>query len=335
MTPLPFPPPRHTMKKTPIGRGIFMNCIGIDLGGTNIKGALVSAEGDILKEFSLPTCVSLGPEVVAARIGQVIAQLSDGEAAISGVGVGCPGTVDDASGIVRFAANLSFVNFDLRSALRAYTSLPIRLGNDANAAALGEALFGCGKGAESTIVVTLGTGVGGGVVLGGRLLTGYTGAASELGHMVITEGGEPCTCGRRGCFEAYCSAMALIRDTKRAMAAHPKSLLHAIAAERGCVDGRTAFLAGECGDEAGAQVVEEYIEHLACGLTNLVNIFFPEVLALSGGVAEQGDALLVPLREKVRERSFGSHYAASHTRIERCTLGYRAGVIGAAMLARP
>lgn len=177
--------------------------------------------------------------------------------------------------------------------------------------------------------------MGGGVVLGGRLLTGYTGAASELGHMVITEGGEPCTCGRRGCFEAYCSATALIRDTKRAMAAHPKSLLHAIAAEQGCVDGCTAFLAGERGDEAGAQVVEEYIEHLACGLTNLVNIFFPEVLALSGGVAEQGDALLAPLRERVRERSFGSRYAASHTRIERCTLGYRAGVIGAAMLARP
>ncbi len=334
MTPLPFPPPRHTMKKTPIGRGIFMNCIGIDLGGTNIKGALVSAEGKILREHAVETRVDLGPEAVAARIGQVIAQLG-GEEAIGGVGVGCPGTVDDASGIVRFAANLSFANFDLRSALRAYTSLPIRLGNDANAAALGEALFGCGKGAESTIVVTLGTGVGGGVVLGGRLLTGYTGAASELGHMVITEGGEPCTCGRRGCFEAYCSATALIRDTKRAMAAHPKSLLHAIAAEQGCVDGRTAFLAGECGDEAGAQVVEEYIEHLACGLTNLVNIFFPEVLALSGGVAEQGDALLAPLREKVRERSFGSRYAASHTRIERCALGYRAGVIGAAMLARP
>ena len=118
------------------------------------------------------------------------------------------------------------------------------------------------------------------------------------------------------------------------MAAHPESLLHAIAAEQGGVDGRTAFLAKERGDEAGAQVVENYIEHLACGLTNLVNIFFPEVLALSGGVANQGDALLLPLRERVRERSFGSRYAVSHTRIELCTLGYRAGVIGAAMLAR-
>lgn len=258
-----------------------MNYIGIDLGGTNIKGALVSAEGEILKEHSIPTRVDLGPEAVAGRIGQVIAQLSIGEDTVGGVGVGCPGTVDDASGIVRFAANLNFVNFDLRSALRAHTALPIYLGNDANAAALGEALFGCGRGAESTIVVTLGTGVGGGVVLGGKLLTGYTGAA-----------------------------------------------------EQGGVDGRTAFLAKERGDEAGAQVVENYIEHLACGLTNLVNIFFPEVLALSGGVANQGDALLLPLRERVRERSFGSRYAVAHTRIELCTLGYRAGVIGAAMLAR-
>ena len=138
-----------------------MNYIGIDLGGTNIKGALVSAEGEILKEHSIPTRVDLGPEAVAGRIGQVIAQLSIGEDTVGGVGVGCPGTVDDASGIVRFAANLNFVNFDLRSALRAHTALPIHLGNDANAAALGEALFGCGRGAESTIVVTLGTGVGG------------------------------------------------------------------------------------------------------------------------------------------------------------------------------
>ena len=142
-----------------------MNYIGIDLGGTNIKGALVSAEGEILKEHSIPTRVDLGPEAVAGRIGQVIAQLSIGEDTVGGVGVGCPGTVDDASGIVRFAANLNFVNFDLRSALRAHTALPIHLGNDANAAALGEALFGCGRGAESTIVVTLGTGVGGGIVI--------------------------------------------------------------------------------------------------------------------------------------------------------------------------
>lgn len=311
-----------------------MNYIGIDLGGTNIKGALVSAEGEILKEHSIPTRVDLGPEAVAGRIGQVIAQLSIGEDTVGGVGVGCPGTVDDASGIVRFAANLNFVNFDLRSALRAHTALPIHLGNDANAAALGEALFGCGRGAESTIVVTLGTGVGGGVVLDGKMLTGYTGAASELGHMVIRAGGEECTCGRRGCFEAYASATALIRETKRAMAAHPESRMHAAAEENGAVDGRTAFIAAQRGDAAAQAVVDRYLDDLACGVANIVNIFFPEVIALSGGVANQGDALLVPLRERVRALSYGSRYAVRHTRIELCTLGYRAGVIGAALLAK-
>ena len=311
-----------------------MNYIGIDLGGTNIKGALVSAEGEILKEHSIPTRVDLGPEAVAGRIGQVIAQLSIGEDTVGGVGVGCPGTVDDASGIVRFAANLNFVNFDLRSALRAHTALPIHLGNDANAAALGEALFGCGRGAESTIVVTLGTGVGGGVVLDGKMLTGYTGAASELGHMVIRAGGEECTCGRRGCFEAYASATALIRETKRAMAAHPESRMHAAAEENGAVDGRTAFIAAQRGDAAAQAVVDRYLDDLACGVANIVNIFFPEVIALSGGVANQGDTLLVPLRERVRALSYGSRYAVRHTRIELCTLGYRAGVIGAALLAK-
>ena len=310
-----------------------MNYIGIDLGGTNIKGALVSAEGEILKEHSIPTRVDLGPEAVAGRIGQVIAQLSIGEDTVGGVGVGCPGTVDDASGIVRFAANLNFVNFDLRSALRAHTALPIHLGNDATPRRWARRCSAAAAAREHHRRHAR-HGVGGGVVLGGKLLTGYTGAASEIGHMVIAENGEECTCGSRGCFEAYSSATALIRDTKRTMAAHPESLLHAIAAEQGGVDGRTAFLAKERGDEAGAQVVEDYIEHLVCGLTNLVNIFFPEVLALSGGVANQGDALLLPLRERVRERSFGSRYAVSHTRIELCTLGYRAGVIGAAMLAR-
>ena len=313
-----------------------MYYIGIDLGGTNIKGALVSETGEIAREVSRPTRVGLGAEAVCDGIAVVITELSSGvdRTSLGGVGLGCPGTVDDETGRVLYANNLGWKNFDLRAAVKSRTDFDLRIGNDANVAALAEALVGCAKGAQSAVIVTLGTGVGGGVVLGGKLLTGYTGAASEIGHMVIAENGEECTCGSRGCFEAYSSATALIRDTKRTMAAHPESLLHAIAAEQGGVDGRTAFLAKERGDEAGAQVVEDYIEHLACGLTNLVNIFFPEVLALSGGVANQGDALLLPLRERVRERSFGSRYAVSHTRIELCTLGYRAGVIGAAMLAR-
>ena len=311
-----------------------MYYIGIDLGGTNIKGALVNEEGEILREESRPTRAALGAETVCDGIAAVITALAESTDAIGGVGIGCPGTVDDAAGRVIFAPNLGWKNFDLRGAVRARTGISPRLGNDANAAALAETLVGCAKGAQSAVIVTLGTGVGGGVVLDGKMLTGYTGAASELGHMVSHSGGEKCACGREGCFEAYASATALIRETKRAMAAQPQSLLHTVAEENGTVDGRTAFAAAQRGDAAARAVVERYTDDLACGLANLVNIFFPEVIALSGGIAEQGEALLVPLRERVRSLSYASDCAARHTRIERCTLGYRAGVIGAALLAR-
>lgn len=311
-----------------------MYYIGIDLGGTNIKGALVNEAGEILREESRSTRAALGAETVCDGIAAVITALAEGTDAIGGVGIGCPGTVDDASGRVVYAPNLGWRDFDLRAAVKERTGFALRLGNDANAAALAETLVGCAKGAQSAVIVTLGTGVGGGVVLGGRLLTGCTGTASEPGHMVIHSGGEKCACGREGCLEAYASATALIRETKRAMAAQPQSLLHTVAEENGTVDGRTAFAAAQRGDAAARAVVERYTDDLACGLANLVNIFFPEVIALSGGIAEQGEALLGPLRERVRSLSYASDCAARHTRIERCTLGYRAGVIGAALLVR-
>ena len=262
-----------------------MYYIGIDLGGTNIKGALVSETGEIAREVSRPTRVELGAEAVCDGIAAVITELSSGvdRTSLGGVGLGCPGTVDDETGCVLYANNLGWKNFDLRAAVKSRTDFDLRIGNDANVAALAEALVGCAKGAQSAVIVTLGTGVGGGVVLDGKMLTGYTGAASELGHMVIRAGGEECTCGRRGCFEAYASATALIRDTKRAMAAHPESRMHAAAEENGAVDGRTAFIAAQRGDAAAQAVVDRYLDDLACGVANIVNIFFPEVVALSGG----------------------------------------------------
>ena len=310
-----------------------MNYLGIDLGGTNIKGGIVTETGEVVREASRPTHVEQGPEAIADGIAALIRELEEGER-FGGVGLGCPGTVDDESGEVVCAFNLGLIHYDLRGAVKARTGYELRLGNDANVAALAEAAFGAGRGAHSTVVLTLGTGVGCGVVLEGRMLTGYTGAASELGHMVIAEGGAPCTCGRRGCFEAYCSATALIRMTREAMVAHPESALHAVARENGAVDGRTAFAAKERGDAAGADVVRAYIQYLAAGVTNVVNIFFPEVIAFSGGVANQGEALLAPLREEVSRQEFGGKYVKRHAKLLRCTLGYQAGVIGAALLAR-
>lgn len=305
--------------------------LGIDLGGTNIKSGVVNAAGKLLREASCPTRAELGPDAIADSIASLIRELEAGET-FGGIGLGCPGTVDDEAGEVVCAFNLGMIHYNLRAALQARTGYAVQLGNDANVAALAEAVVGAGKGAHSTAVITLGTGVGCGVVLEGKMLTGWTGAASELGHMVIMEGGAPCTCGRRGCFEAYASATALIRQTREAMDAHPDSAMHTIARENGTVDGRTAFLAKERGDYAADEVVKTYLRFLAAGVTNVVNIFFPEVIAFSGGVANQGEALLAPLREEVRRQEFGGRYVKRHTSLVLCELGYQAGVIGAALL---
>lgn len=306
--------------------------LGVDLGGTNIKAALVDAEGNILKESSVPTNLPRPAEAVCDDFAALCAALADG-VRVHGIGVGCPGTVD--GGVVRYSNNLNWHDFAMADYLQGKTGLPVRLANDANAAALGEALAGCAKGAESAVIVTLGTGVGGGVVLNGKLLTGYTGAASEPGHTVIcdTPNAPLCTCGRRGCFEAYASATALIRMTRQVMDAHPESALHTVAAN-GTVNGRTAFDAAELGDAAAKQVVDDYIHYLAVGIANLINMFFPQVIGLSGGVANQGENLLRPLRAAVQPMIFGDKYAKKHTALTTCTLGYRAGVIGAALLNR-
>lgn len=314
--------------------------LGVDLGGTNIKAALVDENGQILQEGSRPTNLPRPAEAVcddiAALCRELMAEKNLTAADVACVGVGCPGTVDDTTGMVLYSNNLDWADFPMGEYLHKALDLPVRLANDANAAALGEAIAGCAAGAQSAVIITLGTGVGGGVVLDGKLLTGYTGAAAEPGHMVID--GRPdaplCTCGRHGCFEAFASATALIRQTRLAMEQHPESGLWKLAPTLEEVTGRTVFDARDAGDAVAAQVVDAYIGYLAEGVANLINIFFPQVVGLSGGIANQGEALLVPLREKVEPKVFGAAHAHKKTAITTCTLGYRAGVIGAAMLGR-
>ena len=310
-----------------------MRFIGVDLGGTNIKVALVDEKGQIVAERSRPTLLPRTAEAVCDDIAALCAELTaEAKEPIGGIGVGCPGTVDDETGIVLYSNNLDWSNFAMGPYLTHKTGLPVRLVNDANAAALGEALAGCAKDAQSAVILTLGTGVGGGVVLDGKLLVGYTGAAAEPGHMVICDRPDAplCTCGRRGCFEVYASATALIRMTREAAEAHPESLL----GRAQSFTGRTAFDAARAGDAAGQQVVQAYIHNLAVGVANLVSIFFPQVVGLSGGVANEGENLLAPLRKEVDALVYGHAHAKKKTAIVACTLGYRAGVIGAALLAR-
>lgn len=307
--------------------------LGVDLGGTNIKAALVDEQGILHKELSTPTRLPRSAESVCDDIARLCLDLAKGET-VHAIGVGCPGTIE--GGVVRYSNNLDWHNFAMAEYLQTKTGLPVKLANDANAAALGEALAGCAKGAQSAVVLTLGTGVGGGVVLNGKLWTGYTGAAAEPGHMVICDAPKAplCTCGRHGCLESYASATALVRQTRAARRAHPESLLNTLVRNEQRVNGRTAFDAAARGDSVAQGVVDEYIHNLAIGVANLINIFFPQVIGLSGGIANQGETLLRPLRAAVRPLIFGHEYAEKNTEIKACTLGYRAGVIGAALLTK-
>ena len=300
--------------------------IGIDVGGTNLKAGLVDEAGNIVKVERVPLDFQ-GPE----RFAEILVELSKRviQEKVRWVGVGLPGAVD--GGDVLFTTNIPMENVPLERLFRKHLDLPLLLGNDADCAAVGEFFGGAGKGTRDFAVVTLGTGVGAGIIVDGKLRGGL--ASSEAGHMVIIQDGEPCNCGRRGCWERYASATGLIQQTKRAMEAHPESLLHEIAAESG-VEGRTAFQAAEAGDEAALEVCRNYVNYLAGGLTSLINILRPEAVAIGGGVAAAPERLLLePLREAVAKESFSRH-GGRITKVLRAERGNDAGIIGAAMLGR-
>ncbi|MCI9300202.1 MAG: ROK family protein [Oscillibacter sp.] len=300
--------------------------IGIDVGGTNLKAGLVDEAGNIVKVERVPLDFQ-GPE----RFAEILAELSKRviQEKVRWVGVGLPGAVD--GGDVLFTTNIPMENVPLERLFRKHLDLPLLLGNDADCAAVGEFFGGAGKGTRDFAVVTLGTGVGAGIIVDGKLRGGL--ASSEAGHMVIIQDGEPCNCGRRGCWERYASATGLIQQTKRAMETHPESLLHEIAAESG-VEGRTAFQAAEAGDETALEVCRNYVNYLAGGLTSLINILRPEAVAIGGGVAAAPERLLLePLREAVAKESFSRH-GGRITKVLRAERGNDAGIIGAAMLGR-
>ncbi|MCI6319975.1 MAG: ROK family protein [Clostridiales bacterium] len=308
--------------------------IGIDVGGTNLKAGLVDETGNILAVERRPLDFR-GPEQFAADVAQLAAAAAHkggvAPEALEYVGMGLPGAV--SGGDILFTTNIPMENVPIEELFRRHLDLPLLLGNDADCAAVGEFFCGAGQGTRDFAVVTLGTGIGCGLLLGGKLHGGP--ASSEAGHLVICHGGELCNCGRRGCWERYASATALIQQTKAAMAAHPESLLHAIAAENGgVVEGRTAFQAAQAGDETALAVCGQYVEYLADGTISLINILRPEAVAIGGGVAAAPEHLLLePLREIVARESFSSHGGIT-TRVLRAELGNDAGIIGAALLGR-
>ena len=308
--------------------------IGIDVGGTNLKAGLVDQSGTILAVERTPLDFR-GPESFADTLASLAkAVMASGGAAaqdVEYVGIGIPGAV--AGGDILYTANIPMKNVPLEKLFRQHLDLPVLLGNDADCAAVGEWSCGVGRGTKHFIVITLGTGVGGGMILNGKLYSGC-GAGGEVGHIVVQKDGVPCNCGRRGCWEAYASATGLIRETTEAMKAHPESLLHQVAAQNGAVDGRTSFQAAEQGDETALAVCRSYAEYLASGLTDLVNILHPEAVALGGGVAAAPEYLLLdPVREIVARECYARH-VGQVPHIVRAGLGNDAGIIGAAMLGR-
>ena len=306
---------------------------GIDLGGTFIKGAIVNEDGKIVIKDKAPTEAEKGPDKVVENIAALCATLLEKSGMkkedITAIGMGVPGMIDGKEGVVVTSNNLCWENFRIADKLTSLTGLPVKTANDANVAALGEMKFGFGGIYKSIILLTLGTGVGGGIVVDGKLIEGNKGAGAELGHSVIVFDGEPCTCGRRGCLEAYASATAIIRDTKRAMEAHKDSKLWEVGS-LDAVDGKTAFDYYDT-DEYAKAVVDSYIKHLACGIANMMNIFRPDAVILGGGVCAQGDALIKPLQKIADEEIFGQELGP-RVPVLTAKLGNDAGCLGAAAL---
>jgi glucokinase len=305
--------------------------IGVDLGGTNIKVAVVSENGEIIIRAERKTARERGELAVIADISAVIIEVTSETGKLSPdkytLGMGIPGVVDDANGIVVFANNMGWADLPLADIIEAQTGLRPRLLNDADSACLAEVAHGAARGCKNAIILTLGTGIGSGIIANGQLLTG-TGGAGELGHMVIDPKGALCTCGRHGCFETFASGTGLINLANKAIQKHPESLMKRLVDEKGKMSARIPFEAAKMRDKPAFDVVESYINSLALGITNIVNIFRPEFIGLSGGVSNEDDKwLLDPLREKVRKESYGD---ADISAIARCKLGATAGVIGAA-----
>lgn len=312
-----------------------MKYLGIDLGGINVAAAVVEEAGTILGRGRVATPRS-GAEAVAAAMSEAVRQAVENTgctmADIASVGIGAPGVIDPREGVVEYWSNLDFHHVPLVSMLEQRLGKSVCIENDANAAALGEYAAGAGKGSTSMIAITLGTGVGGGAVLDGKLYTGFNYAGLEVGHFVVEYNGRLCTCGRRGCFETYASATALIKRTKELMLINRESLIwQVVDGEIDRVEGRTPFEAAARGDLLAKELVEEYQSYLACGITSLINIFQPEVFCVGGGVAGAGETLLGPVRAIVDREDYARD-SARRTILTLAQLGNDAGIIGAALL---
>lgn len=313
--------------------------LGIDLGGTNIAVGLVDNECHIIKKDSVPTGRKRPFEEIMRDMAnlcrKVMAEAGAKDEDIKSIGVGSPGTPDVLKKEIIFASSMpTFRNAPIEKELwKHLPNVPVYVENDANAAAYGEVIAGAAAEYSDAVVVTLGTGIGGGIILNKKIYAGFNHAGSEIGHKVIVLDGIECECGRHGCWEMYASASALIRQTAEAAKKHPESIINEIIGNnKENIDGKTAFDAARCGDETAKKVVKRYIEYLGTGIVDIVNVLQPEAIVIGGGISKEGDNLLNPLNEYVNNFGYGINVAKPKIIIAK--LGNDAGIIGAAMLCQ-
>ena len=318
-----------------------MYYIGVDLGGTNIAAGIVNSEFQIVKKGSVPTNVAgRTAEEIIKDMGALCDSLVKDAGLtfddIEYVGIASPGAVDPVRGVVNYANNLPFSRFPIADTLKKF--IPVKkvlVENDANAAAKGEAVAGAAKGVGDVVMITLGTGVGGGIIIDHKVYSGFNYAGAELGHIVIEYNGRQCSCGRKGCWEAYSSATGLINMTKEKLAECEEkgipTLMTDFVKEEGKVSGKTAFAAMKKGDKPAKEVVDMYIGYLGCGLSNIINIFQPEILVIGGGICNEKHYLTDPLEKIIKEETYGNE-AIKPTTLKIAELGNDAGIIGAAVL---
>lgn len=308
--------------------------IGVDLGGTNIAVGLLDDENDIIAQHSVPTNALRDNDLILEDIAnlcmEIIKENNVEESQISSIGLGSPGTCNISEGIILNAFNLGFENINLKEKLNRYfDNVKVFVGNDADVAAFGECKMGAGKGYNSVVMITLGTGLGGGVIIDGKIINGSYNCGGEMGHMTLNVGGEQCTCGRKGCWEAYSSATGLIKMGIKKCKEDKSSKLYKFYEDAGNLNGKIIFDLAKEGDPVSKAVVEEYIMYLSEGVSSIINLLEPEVFIIGGGISGQGDYLLEPLKVEVYKRVFGG---SGNTKLKIATLGNNAGIIGAAML---
>lgn len=321
------------MIKLKVGEIVYR--LGVDLGGTNIVVGIVDSNYQIISKISTKTNAGRSAEEIADSIAYITNKLIDEEklnlSDFSSFGIGSPGAIDSMNGVVLSAGNLGFKNVPLKQLLKERMGVDFYIENDADVAAFGEYIAGAGKSVKSFILITLGTGVGSGIIIDGKIFKGSNFSGGELGHIIMDMNGEKCVCGTKGCFETYASASALVKQTKAEMLNNKNSLMWEIAEDVNKVNGITAFKAAKMGDPTATLVVDKYTEYIALGIINIIRSFGPEMVCMGGGISNEKDNLLLPVKEHILKYN-NEHSFLNKTKISIAELKNDAGIIGAAFL---